>query len=207
MSGSQRGAGLRRSARLRRRADPAVPDPIEVPWEEQWRATEGLEGDVIVLSIGEPPPAHSDPEDSTGFAVPARVEGSRGESEEEAPDTPMVPSTRLKYNRFQGDGKQDVDDWYCEFESIATANQEEQEAKGRIFQRLLQGEALKWYQDIPEETRGNWAEFITLFLRAFREAGGEARALGWLSRITMKPAKSVRKYSQRVKALIKKINN
>lgn len=205
MSGSQRSAGPRRSARLRGRGDPAVPDPIELPWEEQWQSTEGLEGDVIVLSIGEPSPAHSNPEASTGFAVPAGVGESGEGSEEEPPNAPMVPSTRLKYSRFRGDGKQDVDDWYCEFESIATANQEEPEAKGRIFQGLLKGEALKWYQDIPEETRGDWAEFITLFLRAFREAGGEARALGRLSRMTMKPAESVRKYSQRVKALIKKL--
>jgi hypothetical protein len=56
--------------------------------------------------------------------------------------------TRLKYKRFKGDGHQDVDDWFSEFESTAVANQEEDEAKQRIFQGLLKGEALKWYQDI-----------------------------------------------------------
>ena len=91
MSGSQRDVGMRRFARLRGKGDPTVPDPIEIPWEEQWRTTEGLEGDVIVLSLGEPSPAQTDPEDSTGFAVPRGVEGSGGESEGEAPDTPMVP--------------------------------------------------------------------------------------------------------------------
>ena len=98
-----------------------------------------------------------------------------------------------------------MDDWYCEFESIATANQEEPGAKSRIFQGLLKGEALKWYQDVPEEIRNSWAELVTLFLKTFREAGGEARALGRLSRMTMKPTESDWKYSQRVKALIQKL--
>ena len=57
--------------------------------------------------------------------------------------------TRLKYSKFRGDGRQDVDDWYSEFESIALANQEDEQIKQRIFQGLLKGEALKWYQDIP----------------------------------------------------------
>ena len=51
--------------------------------------------------------------------------------------------TRLKYSRFQGDGSQDVDDWFSKFESIALANQEDLEAKQRIFQDVLKGEALK----------------------------------------------------------------
>jgi hypothetical protein len=33
--------------------------------------------------------------------------------------------TRLKYKTFKGDGHQDVDDWFSEFESTAVANQEE----------------------------------------------------------------------------------
>ena len=41
--------------------------------------------------------------------------------------------TCLKYSRFQGDGSQDVDDWFSKFESIALANQEDLEAKQRIF--------------------------------------------------------------------------
>ena len=127
------------------------------------------------------------------------------ESEGELSGDKMPTSTRLKYSRFRGDGSQDVDDWFCEFESIAMANQEEQEAKRRIFQGLLKGEALKWYQDVPDTTRDSWSDFVSLFLRTFREAGGEARALGRLSRITMKPAESVRKYGQRVKALIQKL--
>jgi hypothetical protein len=98
-----------------------------------------------------------------------------------------------------------VDDWFSEFESTAVANQEEDEAKQRIFQGLLKGEALKWYQDIPVRDRNDWEQLTTIFLQAFREVGGEARALGWLSKMTMRTSESVRKYGQRVKALIQKL--
>jgi hypothetical protein len=113
--------------------------------------------------------------------------------------------TRLKYKRFKGDGHQDVDDWFSKFESIAVANQEEDEAKQRIFQGLLKGEALKRYQDVPVRNRNDWDQLTTAFLQAFREVGGEARALGRLSKMTMRTSKSVRKYGQRVKALIQKL--
>jgi hypothetical protein len=169
------------------------------------RTTSRLEGDVVVLSPTRPDPDRSHWEDSGSF-IPEEAEGPEAESgKEELSDGPMAPSTRLKYSRFRGDGRHDVDDWYCEFESIANANEEDPEAKRRIFQGLLKGEALKWYIDVPEDTRDSWAEFVPLFLKTFREAGGEARALGRLSRMTMKPAESVRKYSQRVKALIQKL--
>lgn len=117
----------------------------------------------------------------------------------------MVPVTRLKYSRFKGDGSQDVDDWFGEFEATALANQEDPLSKRRIFQGLLKGEALKWFQDVSETVRANWEEFTTLFLRTFREAGGEARALGRLSKMTMKPRETVRRYGQRVKGLIQKL--
>ena len=117
----------------------------------------------------------------------------------------MSTTTRLKYSRFRGDESQDVDDWLCEFESTALANQEENEAKARIFQGLLKGEALKWYQDVLERTRNSWEQLTSLFLRTFREAGGEARALGQLSKMTMKKSEFVQKYGQRMKALIQKL--
>ena len=113
--------------------------------------------------------------------------------------------TRLKYQRFKGDGSQDADEWLCEFESTAIANQENEAAQQRIFQGLLKGEALKWYQDVPDPVRNNWAQLKTDFLQAFREVGGEARALGRLSKLTMKSTESVRKYGQRVKALMQKL--
>ena len=117
----------------------------------------------------------------------------------------MPTTTRLKFSRFRGDGSQDVDDWFCEFESTALAIHEDNEAKARIFQGLLKGEALKWYQDVPEFIRSSWEQLMRLFLRTFREAGGEARALGQLSKITMKKSEFVWKYGQRVKALIQKL--
>ena len=118
----------------------------------------------------------------------------------------IMPSmTRLKYNRFKGDGSQDVDDWLTEFKSTAIANQEEPATILRIFQGLLKGEALKWYQDVPERIRTNWEQLSSLFLRTFREAGGETRALGRLSKMTMGKSESIRRYGQRVKALIQKL--
>ena len=171
------------------------------------------EGDVIVVSLAGTsaagPGTAPDPEEEEVVAdeveADAGVEEETEEEEEDEEDNPMAPSTRLKYNRFKGDGSQDVDEWLCEFESIALANQEDPDAKRRIFQGLLKGEALQWYQDVPERTRNDWTSFVTLFRRTFREAGGEARALGKLSRMTMRSSESVRKYSQRVKALIQKL--
>ena len=68
----------------------------------------------------------------------------------------MPSTTRLKYSRFKGDGSQDVDDWLTEFKSTAAANQEEPAVALRIFQGLLKGEALKWYQDVPDQIRSSW---------------------------------------------------
>jgi hypothetical protein len=70
---------------------------------------------------------------------------------------------------------------------------------------LLKGEALKWYQDVDAAIQADWDNLTDLFVKTFREAGGEARALGRLSKMTMKPTESVRKYGQRVKGLIQKL--
>ena len=117
----------------------------------------------------------------------------------------MPSTTRLKYSRFKGDESQDVDDWLTEFKSTTAANQEEPAAVLRIFQGLLKGEALKWYQDVPDRIRTSWDQLSNLFLKTFREAGGEARALGRLSKMTMGKSESVRRYGQRMKALIQKL--
>ena len=98
-----------------------------------------------------------------------------------------------------------MDDWLTEFKSTALANQEELAAKQRIFQGVLKGEALKWYQDVPDRIQDNWEQLTLLFLRTFREAGGEARALGKLSKMTMETSELVRRYGQRVKAVIQKL--
>ena len=117
----------------------------------------------------------------------------------------MPSTTRLKYSRFKGDGSQDVDDWLTEFKSTAIANQEESATILQIFQGLLKSEALKWYQDVSEQIWTNWKQLSSLFLRTFREAKGEARALGRLNKMTMGKSESVRRYGQRVKALIQKL--
>ena len=117
----------------------------------------------------------------------------------------MPSTTRLKYSRFKGDGSQDVDDWLTEFKSTAIANQKEPTTILRIFQGLLKSEALKWYQDVSERIRTNWEQLSNLFLRTFREAGGEAKALGRLNKMTIGKSESVKRYGQRVKALIQKL--
>ena len=150
-----------------------------------------------------PSPGRSDP---VGPEEEVTTVGERVEEELSSEDEDNMPSTtRLKYSRFKGDGSQDVDDWLTEFKSTALANQEELAAKQRIFQGVLKGEALKWYQDVPDRIRDNWEQLTLLFLRTFREAGGEARALGRLSKMTMGTSESVRRYGQRVKALIQKL--
>ena len=142
-------------------------------------------------------------------ATPARPEALEGDAsvdELSSDDSDIMPSTtRLKYSRFKGDESQDVDDWLTEFKSTAAANQEEPAATLHIFQGLLKGEALKWYQDVPDLIRTSWDQLSNLFLRTFREARREARALGRLSKMTMGKSESVRHYGQRVKALIQKL--
>ena len=139
-------------------------------------------------------------------AGPKAPEGEASVDELSSDDSDIMASTtRLKYSRFNGDGSQDVDDWLTEFKSTAAANEEEPAASLRIFQGLLKGEALKWYQDVPDLTRTNWDQLSNLFLRTFREVGGEARALGRLSKMTMGKSEFVRRYGQRVKALIQKL--
>jgi hypothetical protein len=187
----------RKSARLeRRRKDP---NPSVSPRRGEYFAEIEIEDSVLVTPPGE---TSSTPRSGSSDLNPDRQdldpEGEETGSEEDT-------MTRLKYKTFKGDGHQDVDDWFFEFESTAVANQEEDEAKQRIFQGLLKGEALKWYQDIPVRDRNDWEQLTTTFLQAFREVGGEARALGRLSKMTMRTSESVRKYGQWVKALIQKL--
>ena len=56
-----------------------------------------------------------------------------GSEREDSSSDNMPASTYLKYSRFHGDGSQNVDDWFCEFESVVLTNQEDLEAKQRIF--------------------------------------------------------------------------
>jgi hypothetical protein len=160
----------RKSARLEKRR--RVPTPSISPRREELFAELEIDDSVLVTLPGE---TSSTPRSGSSDLNPDRQdpepEGEGIGSEEET-------MTRLKYKRFKGDGHQDVDNWFSEFESTAVANQEEEEAKQRIFQGLLKGEALKWYQDVPVRNRNNWDQLTTAFLQAFQEVDGEARALG-----------------------------
>ena len=147
------------------------------------------------------------PDQTTPVGPEVQEEERRASADELSSDkSDIMPSTtRLKYSRFKGDGSQDVDDWLTEFQSTAIANQEEPATILQIFQGLLKGEALKWYQDVPDQIRTNWEQLSSLFLQTFREAGGEARALSRLNKMTMGKSEFVRRYRQRVKALIQKL--
>ena len=133
-------------------------------------------------------------------------EGMRGDGLSSEESNTMPSTTRLKYSKFKRDGNQDVDDGLTEFKSTFVANQEEPDIALQIFQGLLKGEALKSrYQDVLDWIRTNWEELSNLFLQTFREAGGEARALGHLSKMTMGKSESIQRCGQRVKALIQKL--
>jgi hypothetical protein len=187
----------RKSARLEKRR--RVPTSFVSPKREELFTELEIKDSVLVTPPGE---TSSTPRSGSSDLNPDLQElepgGERTGSEEET-------MTQLKYKRFKGDGNQDVDDWFSEFESTAVANQETEEAKQRIFQGFLKGEALKWYEDVPVRNRNDWDQLTTVFLQAFREVGLEASALGRLSKMTMRTSKSVRKYGQRVKALIQKL--
>jgi hypothetical protein len=187
----------RKSARLEKKR--RVPTPSVSPRREELFAELEIEDSILVTPPGE---TSSTPGSGSSDLNPDRQEPEPGSERTGSEEETM---TRLKYKRFKGDGHQDVDDWFSEFESTTVANQEAEEAKQRIFQGLLKGEALKWYQDVPVWNRNDWDQLTTAFLQAFREVGGEARTLGRLSKMTMRTSESVRKYGQRVKALIQKL--
>jgi hypothetical protein len=125
----------RKSARLEKRRK--LPTPSVSPKRGELFAELEIEDSVLVTPPGEtsstPRSVSSDLNPDSQDREP---EGEETRSEEET-------MTRLKYKRFKGDGHQDVDNWFSEFEYTAVANQEEDEAKQRIFQGLLKGEALK----------------------------------------------------------------
>jgi hypothetical protein len=203
----EQGTSTRKSARLEKKRQAEFGESSEgTDLNSRFQFTTESEGELIVVTpleeIAHSPTSDPDQEEWSERSTSPGPEGNvvSDSSEDEMP-------TRLKYSKFRGDGKKDVDEWVTEFESLALANQEEADAKPRIFQGLLKGEALRWYQDVPEESRANWDDFITTFRRTFREVGGEARAMSRLSQITMKKSESVRKYGQRVKALMQKLTS
>ena len=208
MVGSRKGGSLvRKSARLeKKRRKISVEESEGTNLSSKLNIDSESEEDLVVVqqeeeSVASPPRVPNPNEWRERSLIPDFEEEIIIGSETDGSSSDNMPN-RLKYSKFRRDGSQDVDDWFSEFESIALVNQEELESKQRIFQGLLKGEALKWYQDVLDATRNDWDNFTLLFLRTFREVGREARALGHLSRITMKSSESVRKYGQSVKALI-----
>ena len=140
---------------------------------------------------------------SVVLGLPAR--GDLQSSESSAEETTMPPVTRLKYKKFFGDGEQDVDDWYEDFMATAKANQEDSDSTKRVFGGLMKDHARKWLKDQPAAIQADFDDLSQKFLTAFRESGGEARAISKLNRIRMEPSKSVLKYRQRLKDLIRKL--
>ena len=193
MSGSQRRTPVgRRSARLEEASNRA-----------RFHENPAFESEEELVVVPSQEFTRSDSPDIEASAEDLRDE--RSEERSFLGRTGNMVNTRLRYSRFRGDGGKDVDDWMSEFEATAIANQEDVASRNRVFQGLLKGEALRWYQDVSDRDRNNWDQLKELFLRTFREVGGEARALAKLSKITMKPNESVRTYGQRVKDLIKKL--
>src|SRR5450759_2184760 len=202
-----KGTSTRKSARLEKKRQKEFGVSSQgTDLNSRFRFTTDSEEELIVVTVAggavQSPSSDPNQEEGSDRSASPDPEGNEvaGAAEDEMP-------TRLKYSKFRGDGRKDVDEWVTEFESIALANQEEADAKPRIFQGLLKGEALRWYQNVPEENRADWDNFLNSFRRTFREVGGEARAMSRLSQITMKKSESVRKYGQRVKALMQKLTS
>ena len=158
--GQGRSLPERRSARLtrtRRRLESERQGEARAPGTY---SAFGSEEELVVVNYQENPFSTHDPDQrlTLGPSSLGRGGGTEGtiSTTSSSDNNEMPTTTRLKYSRFLGDGSQDVDDWFCEFESTTLANQEDNEAKARIFQGLLKGEALKWYQDVPKFTRSSW---------------------------------------------------
>jgi hypothetical protein len=145
----------RKSARLEKRR--RVLTPSVSPRREELFIAPEIEDSILVTPPGE---TSSTPRSGSPDLNPDLEERESGSEKTGSEEETM---TRLKYKRFKGDGNQDVDDWFSEFESTAVANQETEEAKQRIFQGLLKGEALKWYQDVPVRNRNDWDQLTTAY--------------------------------------------
>ena len=163
-----RGQPEQRSARLaktRRRIDESDEfDSIRL--EEEHSKSGSKDKEVIVgqVEVVTPGPDRASPAE---LEVEGEAEGTTGDEVSSEESDTMPSTTCLKYSRFKGDGSQDVDNWLIEFKSTAMANQEEPATTLRIFQGLLKGEALKWYQDILDRIRNNWDQLINLWVVIF----------------------------------------
>jgi hypothetical protein len=118
----------RKSARLEKKRK--VPTPSVSPRRGELFTGIEIEDSVLVTPPGE---TSSTPRSGRSDLNPDRQdpdpEGEATGSEEDA-------MTRLKYKRFKGDGHQDVDDWFSEFESTAVANQDEERRPNFRFDQV-----------------------------------------------------------------------
>jgi hypothetical protein len=104
----------RKSARLEKRRK--VPTPSVSPRREELFAELDIEDSVLVTPPGE---TSSTPRSGSSDLNPDCQEPEPGGERTGLEEQTM---TRLKNKRFKGDGHQDVDDWFSEFESTAVAN-------------------------------------------------------------------------------------
>ena len=137
-----RGQPERRSARLsktKKRRETEEPSGSQNP---RAHFASGLEEELVVVQHQEDilttrgSDQHSIPDQSSPGRA-RRTEGTDPDSSSEGTDN-MPTTTHLKYSRFRGDGSQDIDDWFYEFESTALANQKDNEAKARIVHQILE---------------------------------------------------------------------
>jgi hypothetical protein len=119
----------------------------------------------------------------------------------------MPPSFRIKYNRFKGDGTQDVDDWMEQYLATLSANDEgDVGTTKRLFRGVIEGEALKWYGTLDQAVKDDWPTLKSAFEQEFREIGADSRVMSRLNSIKMKSTDTLRSYTQRVQQLIGKLS-
>jgi hypothetical protein len=95
-----------------------------------------------------------------------------------------------------------------EFLDTAFTNKENDPAELlRVFPGLMKRDAMHWFHnDVPVLIRQNWPQLQAEFLKTFRRDKSMSRILTKLRGIKMKRKDSVRRFGQRVRRLISKIN-
>ncbi|CAM6125591.1 unnamed protein product [Calypogeia fissa] len=120
----------------------------------------------------------------------------------------MPQSFRIKYTQFKGSWSQDVDNWMEHYLATATNDEVDNDTRKKLFQGLIGGEALKWYNALDAKTRDDWDRLKTAFKREFREIEVDARImqklndLCWSFRST---GKEFKKEDETVKQQLKEV--
>jgi hypothetical protein len=119
----------------------------------------------------------------------------------------MPPTYQLKYARFKGKA-QDVDEWLDQFAATLAANDEnDPDTTKRLFHRLLEEEALRWYNGLLPAASNDWNQLKRAFETEFRDVGMDSRVLRKLGEVTVEPSDTLQSYSQKVQQLISKLVN